>query len=140
VFGGILAPVLMLVGLKIAPAASVSLWLNLEIVATALIAISYFGNHLDGRGCIGVVLIALAGVLLAAPRAFSGFPAAALVAAACVCWSIDNNLTAIINELTPRRNLPVGICLSEFACRNLPGLEVGCRPASADRVPASHRQ
>src|SRR3990172_1373098 len=35
--GGILAPVLLLVGLRLASAASVSLWLNLELVVTAVL-------------------------------------------------------------------------------------------------------
>jgi drug/metabolite transporter (DMT)-like permease len=99
-FGGIFAPVLMLLGLKFAPAASVSLWLNLEVVATALIASAYFGDHLDAYGWFGIALVALAGVLLAAPSAF-GFAAAALVASACFCWAVDNNLTAVIDGLTP---------------------------------------
>src|SRR5262245_54293640 len=34
--GGVVAPVLLLLGLSRAPAASVALWLNLEVVATAV--------------------------------------------------------------------------------------------------------
>src|SRR5216110_727243 len=36
-FGGGIAPVLLLAGLRAAPAASVSLWLNTEVVATAIL-------------------------------------------------------------------------------------------------------
>ncbi len=36
-FGGILGPVALLFGLRLAEAASVSLWLNLELVATAVL-------------------------------------------------------------------------------------------------------
>ena len=53
-FGGILGPVFLLLGLKIANAASVSLWLNLELVATAILGWLFFKDHLDFRGWIGV--------------------------------------------------------------------------------------
>lgn len=36
-FGGVLAPLLLLMGLKAASAASVSLWLPLELVATSIL-------------------------------------------------------------------------------------------------------
>src|SRR5262245_18194898 len=42
VFGGILGPVALLFGLKIAAAASVSLWLNLELAATAVLGVCLF--------------------------------------------------------------------------------------------------
>ena len=42
VAGGVLGPVLLLVGLKQTSAASVSLWLNLETVATAVLAAAFF--------------------------------------------------------------------------------------------------
>ncbi len=53
--GGVIAPLLLLGGLAHAPATSVSLWLTLETVATALIAWGFFQEHLGatrlgGRG------------------------------------------------------------------------------------------
>ena len=36
-FGGFMAPLLLLAGLKTANAASVSIWLNMELVATAIL-------------------------------------------------------------------------------------------------------
>ena len=47
-FGGGIGPVLLLLGLRAAPAASVSLWLNMETAATAILA-WIFREHLDGR-------------------------------------------------------------------------------------------
>ncbi len=99
--GGGIAPILLLIGLKIAPAASVSLWLNLETVATAVLAWAFFQEHLDRNSWAGVVAVAIAGVILAAPGSVGGTEAPALVALACVCWGLDNNLTAVIGGLTP---------------------------------------
>jgi drug/metabolite transporter (DMT)-like permease len=101
VFGGAIGPALLMIGLTLAPAASVALWLNLETVATALLAWAFFREHLDRRTWLAVVLTVAAGVVLASPSGFSMAPAAGLVALACVCWGLDNNLTAVIDGFTP---------------------------------------
>jgi len=100
-FGGILGPVLLLLGLSLAPAASVSLWLNLESVATALLAWAFFKEHLGPRTWIAAGLVFVAGVILASPSSFGLGTAALLVALACLSWGIDNNLEATIDGLTP---------------------------------------
>lgn len=100
-FGGVVGPVALLLGLATSPSASVSLWLNLETTATALLAWAFFRENLHVRGWIANGLVVLAGVLLAAPDGFDVAPAALLVALACVCWGLDNNLTAIIDGYTP---------------------------------------
>jgi drug/metabolite transporter (DMT)-like permease len=101
VFGGGLGPVLMLLGLEAAPSSSVSLWLNLETVATTLLAWAVFREHLDRRAWLAAALALVGGVALAAPGGFANGRAALLVAAACVCWGLDNNLTALIGGFTP---------------------------------------
>lgn len=101
VFGGILGPVALLVGLSLAPAASVSLWLNLETTATALLAWALFREHLDARGWVANGVVVVASVVLAAPAGFSLAPSAMLIVAAAACWGLDNNLTAIIDGYTP---------------------------------------
>lgn len=102
-FGGILGPIALLVGLRISPSASVSLWLNLETTATAVLAWALFQEHLDRTGWLANALVVLAGVLLAVPDGFSAAPGAALVLLGCVCWGLDNNLTAIIDGYTPEQ-------------------------------------
>jgi drug/metabolite transporter (DMT)-like permease len=100
VFGGIVGPVLLLTGLALAPAGSVALWLNLEAVATAVLARLFFREHLGASTWLAVALIVAASVLL-----WTGIPqgglAAALVALACVAWGLDNNLTAVIDRFSP---------------------------------------
>jgi drug/metabolite transporter (DMT)-like permease len=99
--GGLLGPVFLLLGLRTAPAASVSLWLNGEIVATVILASLFFHEHIGRRGVAAAALILAAGVLLALPEGVAGMRAGLFVALACVCWGLDNNLTAIIGGFTP---------------------------------------
>ncbi|MCU0724600.1 MAG: DMT family transporter [Planctomycetes bacterium] len=101
IFGGGLGPVLLLLGLSRAPAASVALWLNLETVATAVLAFAFFREHLDRKTWAAAFLVVAAGVLLAAPSGFGSASGAVLVALACLCWGLDNNLTALVDGFTP---------------------------------------
>lgn len=100
-FGGILGPVFLLQGLKIADASSISLWLNLELVATAVLGWLIFKDHLDLRGWIAVGGAILAGVLITVHEGQSGLLAAMFVTLACVCWGLDNHYTALIDAITP---------------------------------------
>lgn len=106
-FGGGVGPVVMLLGLKAASAASVSLWLNTETVATAVLAWAFFHEHLDRRTMVAVALVLVGGLLLAAPSGSVGWRAGALVALACACWGLDNNLTAVISGFTPAQTTVV---------------------------------
>ncbi len=103
-FGGIAGPVLLLKGLGRAPAGSVALWLNLETVATALLAWLFFREDMGRRVWLAVVLVVVAGVFLAWPFEPSSAQAVTLVAAACFCWGADNNFTALIDGLTPSQS------------------------------------
>jgi len=106
VFGGALAPVLLLTALGRAPAGSVALWLNLEVVATALLARAFFREHLAAPGALAILLVCAASALLALPLHVGGAPASALllVAAACLCWALDNNWTSRIDAFTPAQS------------------------------------
>ncbi len=103
-FGGVLGPAALVTAMGWASGTSVSLWLNLETVATAVLAVAFFKEHLskwEWLACFGVLA---GGGLLAAQDGFSAVPAAALVALACVCWGLDNNLTATIDRFTPAQS------------------------------------
>lgn len=100
VFGGVLGPVLLLTGLSLSSAASVSLWLNLETVATALLARFFFKEQLDRTTWLAVALVVAASVLLS-PGSPAGGLAMGLVALACLAWGLDNNFTAVIDRFTP---------------------------------------
>jgi drug/metabolite transporter (DMT)-like permease len=97
VLGGGLGPVLLLLGLSLASAASVALWLNLELAATALLGAALFHDRLGALGWLGAGVAVGAGALLSSGEGAIGFAAGALVAAACVCWAFDNHWTALID-------------------------------------------
>jgi drug/metabolite transporter (DMT)-like permease len=105
--GGVLAPGLLLMGLARAPAGSVSLWLNLEPVATTALAVLLFREHGGRRTWTAVAVATAAGIALAAPSGFDLGLAAALVAGACVLWGLDNNLSATIDSTTPAQTTTV---------------------------------
>ncbi len=94
-FGGVLGPVLLMLGLARTSAAGASLLLNLEAVLTAVIAWVVFRENADRRIVLGMALIVAGGAALAWPdeAGGAGLTGALLVAGACLCWAIDNNLT-----------------------------------------------
>ncbi len=96
VFGGLLGPVLLVFGLTHTDAGAASLMLNLEAVFTAVLAWVIFKENADRRIVLGMLLIVAGGAVLAWPTAGSATPdwiGPLAIAAACLCWAIDNNLT-----------------------------------------------
>ncbi len=95
-FGGILGPAALMIGLTSTSGATASLLLNLEAVLTALIAWMVFRENADRRIVLGMVAIVAGGVVLSwsgRADAAAGWSGPLAVAAACLCWAIDNNLT-----------------------------------------------
>ncbi|RJQ59643.1 MAG: DMT family transporter [Desulfobacteraceae bacterium] len=99
--GGILGPVLLLLGLKAARAGSVSLWLNLEFVATVVLGHFVFREYLTLRGWIAAGGTFAAILLLAGADRGSGILPTVLVASGCICWGFDNHFTALIDGISP---------------------------------------
>jgi drug/metabolite transporter (DMT)-like permease len=139
-FGGILGPLALLAGLRLASAASVSLWLNLEMVATAVLGHFFFKDYLTRRGWIAAAGTLTAAVILAAGEGAAGVQAGLLVLAACLFWGIDNHATALIDGITPAQstfwkglaagttNLLIGVSLAGFTAQPgdiLGGLAIG---------------
>lgn len=102
-FGGIVAPILLMVGVSLIPAATASLLLNLEGVFTVTLAWFAFREHFDRRIAAGMALIMGGGVLLSwEGQAALTVPWGALaVAGACLGWAIDNNLTRKVSACDP---------------------------------------
>ncbi len=101
VLGGIIAPTLLLAALRLAPASAVSLLLNLEIVATAVLGAGFFHEHLSRSAWIGVTGIVIASALVSGDVGRPGMIAALLVVGACTCWGVDNHLSALIDGMMP---------------------------------------
>jgi drug/metabolite transporter (DMT)-like permease len=124
--GGVLGPVLLLLGLSLASAASVSLWLNLELAATAALGALVFHDRLGAAGWLGAALAVAAGAALSLGEGPAGARAGGLVAAACVCWAFDNHWTARLDALPATAttfwkgagagatNLGLGLALAPF--------------------------
>jgi drug/metabolite transporter (DMT)-like permease len=100
-FGGGVAPVLLVLALHRTSAGTVSLFLNLELVATAVIARVFLQEHIGRRAGLGIVIVVLGGVILAGTSSAGAATGAVLVAATCVCWGIDNAITASLDSYTP---------------------------------------
>ena len=101
-FGGFAGPLLLLAGLKMANAASVSIWLNMELVATAILGVLIFKDALDRNTWIGVFLTILAGIVVSFGEGTSGLISGLLITAACICWGVDNHLTALTDGASPQ--------------------------------------
>lgn len=101
IFGGIVGPVLLLIGLKHALAASVSMWLNLEAVATAILALLIFREHIGRWTWIANAGVVCAGLLLSYDAGWSGWIGLLCVTGAAIAWGLDNNFTAIIDGISP---------------------------------------
>jgi drug/metabolite transporter (DMT)-like permease len=74
--------------------------LNLEAVLTALIAWVVFRENADRRVVLGMAAIVAGGVVLSYPTSSTGstnWIGPLAIAAACLCWAIDNNLTRKIS-------------------------------------------
>lgn len=91
----ILAPALLMFGLRSTLAANASLLNNFEIVATSLIALVLFKEAISRRLWIGLVLVTLASALLSL-EGFSAFrfsTGSLLILAASTTWGLENNFT-----------------------------------------------
>ena len=101
IFGGILGPVLFLFGLQFLRAGSVSIWLNMELAATALLGILFFKESLDKTGKLAIGFMIGAGVVISINEGIASVLPAGLVVLACFCWAIDNHATGLIQVLSP---------------------------------------
>jgi len=93
--GGVVGPACLMFGLARTDGATASLLLNLEAMLTAAIAWIVFRENVDWRVFAGMVAIVAGGVVLSfdeVPKAQS-LLGVALIAAACLAWALDNNLT-----------------------------------------------
>ena len=93
--GGVVGPVLLMLGLANMPASGVSLLLNAEGVFTALLAWFAFNENFDRRIALGMGAIVAGAIVLSGPGEARFGPAwpVLTVLGACLAWGVDNNLT-----------------------------------------------
>jgi drug/metabolite transporter (DMT)-like permease len=101
--GGVIAPVLLMTSLEITPAATASLLLNFEAVATVIIAFVMFRESVGTRIWVALGIITFASILLSwNPGAALGLSiGAAGILLACFFWGVDNNATRNISGKDP---------------------------------------
>jgi len=106
--GAGVAPVLMLFGLARLSGLAGSLLLNLETPFTNALAVLIFGEHLSRREAGAAAIVVLGGALLGTRGGWSGSAAGAVsIALACLCWAVDNNLSARLALKDPIRVLRI---------------------------------
>jgi drug/metabolite transporter (DMT)-like permease len=129
--GGVAGPVLLMLGLSRTPAATASLLLTLEGVATALLAWFVFHENFDRRIALGMACLAVGAAMVS----WSGTPTLEslggplAIIAACIAWGVDNNLTRKVSLADPLQIVqlkgliagPVNLLLGLWAGASLPG-------------------
>jgi drug/metabolite transporter (DMT)-like permease len=129
--GGIIGPILLMLGLTHTDAAAASLLLTLEGVATALMAWFIFDENFNRRVALGMACLVAGAVVLSwsqQPNLASVAGPMAIVGA-CIAWGLDNNLTRRVSLADPLQIVelkgliagPVNLLLGFSAGGHLPG-------------------
>jgi len=102
-FGGVIGPLLLMIGLSRTAGGATSLLLNMESVFTALMAWFVFKENLDRRLVLGMASIVAGSLCLTwQPGAALSVSIGSLaVIGGCFCWALDNNLTRHISDADP---------------------------------------
>ena len=96
----IMAPSLLMFGLRVTNAANASLLNNFEIVATSIIALVVFKELISKKLWVAIALATVASGVLT----FEGVEAltfnygSLLVLGACLCWGFENNCTKMLSS------------------------------------------
>jgi len=130
--GGIIAPVMLMWGLRGATAFAASLLLNFESIITTLVAAAIFREAVGGRIWLASLVMLAGGLLLSYdPDArFNLSLNSIAVIGACLMWAIDNNLTRRISASDPMtiamiKGLAAGavnIALGQYGGDAMPGM------------------
>lgn len=96
----IIAPILLMFGIRASHAANVSLINNFEIVATSIIALLIFKEIISKKLWIAIALVTIASVILSfeGTGSFEFNIGSLFVFGACLCWGIENNCTRMISN------------------------------------------
>jgi drug/metabolite transporter (DMT)-like permease len=130
--GGVIAPVLLMIGLSRTDASTASLLLTLEGVATALLAWFVFHENFDRRIALGMACLVGGAIVLSwtgQPK-LSGILGPLAIAGACAAWGLDNNLTRKVSLADPLQIVelkgliagPVNLAIGLWAGGSLPPL------------------
>lgn len=116
--GGVVAPIVLLFSLRGTAAATASLLLNFEGLATTLIAVLFFQEAISRKIAGAIGLIAAASIILSWDNQGEwGFSWGALgILLACILWGLDNNFTRRISAKNPLTIVTVkGLAAGSFS-------------------------
>ena len=96
----IIAPILLMLGVKLGTSANASLLGNFEIVATTLIALFIFKEKVNRKLWVAIGLITLSSIILSfgGEDSFTFSVGSLLVLGATACWGLENNYTRSISD------------------------------------------
>ena len=101
----ILAPYLLMSGLKNTSAANASLLTNFELAATAMMALLFFREAVGKRMWLAIGIISVASLLLCidfqVPSSFVFSSGSVMILGACLCWGVENNCTRNLSAKDP---------------------------------------
>ncbi len=101
-FGGVLGPLSLLAGLNSANASSVSIWLNFELIAKAILGVLFFRVHLSKYALVGIGLTLASGIVISFNENAAGLQSGILIVLACFFWGVDNHLTAVVDGISSK--------------------------------------
>jgi drug/metabolite transporter (DMT)-like permease len=101
--GGVLAPIVLMFGLRSTPAATASLLINFEGVATAMLGVWIFREHVSQRAWFSILVVTGASILLSLDMTTPwGFSLGTLaVVAAYLLWGFDNHVSRHLSVKDP---------------------------------------
>jgi len=96
----ILAPILLMLGVKIGSSANASLLGNFEIVATTLIALLLFKEKVSWRLWLAIIFITISSIVLSfeGQEGLDFSLGSLLVLGATICWGLENNCTRRLSQ------------------------------------------
>lgn len=90
----IAAPILLMFGLKYSTSGNASLLGDFEIVATSIIALTFFREKISPRLWVAIALVTIASAMLTFDLSSLSFSwGSLLVLGATLCWGLENNCT-----------------------------------------------
>lgn len=100
IFGGILAPVLLMYGLQQTSASTAAILTNGEVVFTLALSSIFFGEKPHGRVGLFAVILIIIGLVIATTEDLTALesifelnPGNLMILAAMLMWAIDNNIS-----------------------------------------------
>lgn len=101
--GTILAPILLMYGIRLSSGFGASLMLNMEALATALIAWAFFRERVSPLIWLAIACMTTVGVLVTGSEGLgsSSVAGGVLILGTCVCWGIETNVVTTLSSHDP---------------------------------------